>query len=252
MNYSPDSEIFTQPITRGLGYNTPRVTAVEPDRSPAANSWWQNVHSDYALFKGRHYEVAKRLIDLTIIVLATPGWLITMLLLALCIKLESPRGPVFFKQTRTGKDGNRFEMVKFRTMVPDAEKMKHELMYLNELQWPDFKITNDPRITRIGRFLRQTSLDELPQIINVLRGDMALVGPRPTSFCPETYKLWQTERLDVLPGLTGLWQVIGRGEMEFDERVWLDIAYIEHQCIRLDFLILFHTVIAVIKRRGAY
>ena len=143
-------------------------------------------------------------------------------------------------------------MYKFRTMVPNAEALKQQLMHLNELQWPDFKITNDPRITRIGRFLRKTSLDEVPQIINVLTGEMSLVGPRPTSFSAQTYKLWHTERLDVLPGLTGLWQVLGRASTEFDERLRLDIAYIEKRCLWLDFQILLRTVTAVVGQKGAH
>jgi lipopolysaccharide/colanic/teichoic acid biosynthesis glycosyltransferase len=125
-------------------------------------------------------------------------------------------------------------------------------MHLNELQWPDFKITNDPRVTCIGRFLRKTSLDELPQLINVLKGDMSLVGPRPTSFGTETYRLWQTERLDVQPGLTGLWQIVGRGEIEFDDRLRLDIAYIERRCLTLDIQILFRTVTSVLLRKGTH
>ena len=130
--------------------------------------------------------------------------------------------------------------------------MKEKYAHLNELQWPDFKITNDPRITKIGRVLRKTSLDELPQLINVLKGDMSLVGPRPTSFGAETYKLWHTERLDVTPGLTGLWQIIGRASMEFDDRLRLDIAYIERRSLWMDINILFFTVFAVFKGRGAH
>ena len=129
--------------------------------------------------------------------------------------------------------------------------MKAQLSHLNELQWPDFKITNDPRITRIGRILRKTSLDELPQLLNVLKGEMSLVGPRPTSFSAETYQLWQTERLDVVPGLTGLWQIVGRGSTEFDERLRLDIAYIERRCLMLDIEILIRTITAVFEQRGA-
>jgi len=214
--------------------------------------WWMNISAENALFKGRAYKRAKRLMDLLLVVCSLPVWLLVVGICSLLIKLESPGGPVFFRQLRTGKDGNRFEMVKFRTMVPDAEERKKELMHLNELQWPDFKITTDPRITRVGRILRKTSLDELPQLINVIRGEMSFVGPRPTSFEPHTYTLWQTARLDVLPGITGLWQVIGRGSMEFDERVRLDIAYIERQCIWMDVMILLHTATAVLTQRGAY
>ena len=143
-------------------------------------------------------------------------------------------------------------MYKFRTMAPNAEELKSEYAHLNELQWPDFKITNDPRITPIGRFLRKTSLDELPQLFNVLSGEMSLVGPRPTSFGPETYKLWHTHRLDVIPGLTGLWQIIGRAQLEFDDRLRLDIAYIERASIWLDINILARTILAVFESRGAH
>jgi lipopolysaccharide/colanic/teichoic acid biosynthesis glycosyltransferase len=142
-------------------------------------------------------------------------------------------------------------MYKFRTMVPDAETLKAQYAHLNELQYPDFKITNDPRITRLGKFLRKTSLDELPQMFNILKGEMSLVGPRPTSFGPETYKLWHTSRLDVMPGLTGLWQVFGRAELEFDDRLRLDIAYIERASLRLDIFLLLMTVFAVFQQRGA-
>src|SRR5690606_27119456 len=121
------------------------------------------------------------------------------------ILLSSPGGPVLFKQWRTGKGGKRFRMFKFRTMVPDAEKLKERLLEANELSWPDFKMTNDPRVTPLGKFLRKTSLDELPQVLNVMAGDMTLVGPRPTSFSSDAYDLWQTERLEVKPGLTGIW-----------------------------------------------
>jgi lipopolysaccharide/colanic/teichoic acid biosynthesis glycosyltransferase len=143
-------------------------------------------------------------------------------------------------------------MHKFRTMVVNAEEMKKQMAHLNELQWPDFKITNDPRITRAGRFLRKTSLDELPQLLNVLQGDMSLVGPRPTSFSAKTYDLWHTERLDVQPGLTGLWQIVGRGTTEFNYRLRLDIAYIERRCLWLDIQILFRTFAAVLEQRGAH
>jgi lipopolysaccharide/colanic/teichoic acid biosynthesis glycosyltransferase len=184
--------------------------------------------------------------------LALPFWGPVFLLIALLIKITSPGAPVIFSQARTGKGGRRFKMYKFRSMVPNAEELKKKYAHLNELQWPDFKITNDPRITRIGRFLRKTSLDELPQLLNVLTGDMSLVGPRPTSFGADTYKLWHTERLDVLPGLTGLWQVYGRASLEFDDRLRLDIAYIERRSIWLDINLLVMTVLAVLKQRGAH
>jgi lipopolysaccharide/colanic/teichoic acid biosynthesis glycosyltransferase len=126
------------------------------------------------------------------------------------------------------------------------------LAHLNELTPPDFKITDDPRVTRVGRILRKTSLDELPQVFNVLKGEMSLVGPRPTSFAGNTYSFWQTERLEILPGITGLWQVSGRSDVDFDDRARLDIQYIEQQSIWLDLNILFRTVATVISQRGAY
>jgi lipopolysaccharide/colanic/teichoic acid biosynthesis glycosyltransferase len=196
--------------------------------------------------------MAKRIMDVFLVLVASPFWLPLVGLIALVIRWTSPGAPVIFKQLRTGKGGQRFSMYKFRSMVPNAEELKAKYAHLNELQWPDFKITNDPRITPIGRFLRKTSLDELPQLFNILRGEMSLVGPRPTSFGSETYKLWHTERLDVAPGLTGLWQIIGRAQLEFDDRLRLDIAYIERRSLWLDISILIYTVIAVFKQRGAH
>jgi lipopolysaccharide/colanic/teichoic acid biosynthesis glycosyltransferase len=159
---------------------------------------------------------------------------------------------VFYTQPRTGLGGKRFRMFKLRTMVRNAEEMKSQLAELNELTWPDFKISNDPRITRVGRVLRATSIDELPQLFNVLLGDMSLVGPRPTSFEAQTYDLWHTERLEVQAGITGLWQISGRSDVDFDERARLDIDYIERCSLWLDIRILFATVFAVLGRRGAY
>lgn len=218
----------------------------------AALSWWQQCRPEKRLLRGKSYLRAKRIMDLALIFASLILVLPLLLLCALLIKIESPGGPVLFRQKRTGMGGHPFYMFKFRTMTPNAEDMKKELAHLNELQWPDFKITNDPRITRMGRILRKTSLDEMPQLLNVLRGEMSLVGPRPTSFSPETYKLWQTERLDVPPGITGLWQILGRGSMEFDERVRLDVAYIERRCLWLDIQILLRTFTAVLRQRGAY
>lgn len=201
---------------------------------------------------GRAYFVAKRLMDLFLVIITLPFWALLTGIVGLLIRYTSPGAPVIFKQLRTGMGGRRFYMYKFRTMVPNAEELKSNYAHLNELQWPDFKITDDPRITPIGRFLRKTSLDELPQLLNVLGGDMSLVGPRPTSFGPETYKLWHTHRLDVKPGLTGLWQIVGRAQLEFDERLRLDIAYIDRASIWLDIHILLRTVFAVFQQHGAY
>lgn len=202
------------------------------------------------LFRKR-YQLAKRIFDISLSLLALPFILVVMLICAVVIWLDDP-GPIFFKQKRTGKGGRRFEMYKFRTMVTNAEELKQKYAHLNELTWPDFKITNDPRVTRVGRFLRKTSLDELPQIFNVLKGEMSLVGPRPTSFDMSTYSLWHTERLEVLPGITGLWQVSGRSDIDFDERLRLDIEYIERQSLWLDIQLLIRTLTVVFTQRGAY
>jgi len=198
----------------------------------------------------RRYLVAKRGFDLAVCIWLLPVVAILMLLLALIIRLDSP-GSILIAQERTGRDGRRFRMYKFRTMVRNAEELKAGLAHLNVLPPPDFKIPKDPRITRVGMILRQTSLDELPQLFNVLRGDMSLVGPRPTSFEPTTYSLWHTRRLEVTPGITGLWQLKGRNLTTFDERLRLDIEYIEHRSFWLDLKILLQTVPAVFRRSGA-
>jgi lipopolysaccharide/colanic/teichoic acid biosynthesis glycosyltransferase len=199
----------------------------------------------------RRYELVKRIFDLSVCLLVLPAVMVAMAICAALIWLDNP-GPIFFKQLRTGKGGRRFRMYKFRTMVTNAEELKLKYAHLNELTWPDFKITNDPRVTRVGRILRKTSLDELPQIFNILKGDMSLVGPRPTSFDVSTYSLWHTERLEVLPGITGLWQISGRSDVDFDGRLRLDIEYIENRSLWLDIKILFFTVAAVFTQRGAY
>ena len=214
--------------------------------------WIKRFDPQKRILTGVAYFVTKRILDLFLVLVTLPFWLPLITAIGLIIRITSPGAPVIFEQLRTGKGGRRFNMYKFRTMVPDAEELKSKYAHLNELQWPDFKITNDPRITSIGRFLRKTSLDELPQLFNILRGEMSLVGPRPTSFGPETYKLWHTSRLDVMPGLTGLWQILGRAQLEFDDRLRLDIAYIERACIWLDINILFRTVLAVFGSRGAH
>jgi lipopolysaccharide/colanic/teichoic acid biosynthesis glycosyltransferase len=195
------------------------------------------------------YLLVKRAMDLFACMLALPIVVPVLLLCALAIRLDSP-GPVLFAQERTGRHGVRFRMYKFRTMVENAEALKPQLAHLNVLPFPDFKIPDDPRITRVGKFMRETSLDELPQFINLLKGEMTLVGPRPTSFPATTYTLWHTERLEVRPGITGLWQVKGRNETTFDERLRLDIQYIDSMSLRLDLKILWWTVAVVFRGSG--
>jgi lipopolysaccharide/colanic/teichoic acid biosynthesis glycosyltransferase len=198
------------------------------------------------------YLRVKRIFDLVVVISTMPFWLALVGAIALLIWITSPGAPAVFVQQRTGKGGRRFSMYKFRSMVPNAEELKKTYAHLNELQWPDFKITNDPRITPLGKVLRKTSLDELPQLFNVLKGEMSLVGPRPTSFGAETYQLWHTERLDVVPGITGLWQIVGRASLEFDDRLRLDIAYVERRSLWFDINILVRTVAAVFKQKGAH
>jgi lipopolysaccharide/colanic/teichoic acid biosynthesis glycosyltransferase len=190
-----------------------------------------------------------RSLEILAIVVSAPMWVPVVVACAIAVRLESP-GQAIFAQERTGEGGKRFGCYKFRTMVENADELKAELAHLNVLEPPDFKIPDDPRITRVGKFLRATSLDELPQLWNVLRGDMAIVGPRPTSFSPDTYELWHTRRLDVRPGLTGLWQVTGRHNVDFDDRVRLDARYIRQRSISLDLQLILRTFGALLRREG--
>jgi exopolysaccharide biosynthesis polyprenyl glycosylphosphotransferase len=193
----------------------------------------------------------KRLIDIVIstfgLILLAPLFLIT----AFVIKITS-KGPVFFKQIRSGLHGRTFEIYKFRTMVVGAEERLEELMSLNEREGPVFKIRNDPRITKVGRFLRKVSLDELPQLINVLKGDMSLVGPRPPLPSEVTqYERWQRRRLSLRPGITCIHEVVAREDIDFDRWMKLDLEYIDNWSITLDIKILTRTIFAVFKGTGS-
>lgn len=217
------------------------------------HSWINSFDPKKRILTGVAYQRAKRIMDIVLVVFSMPIWLPAVGVVALIISISSPGAPVFFVQQRTGRGGKRFSMYKFRSMVPNAEALKSTLAQVNaegELTGP-LKLENDPRITRIGRILRKTSLDEIPQLFNVLRGEMSLVGPRPTSWGTKSYKLWHTERLDVIPGVTGLFQVYGRGSQDFDLWLRLDIAYIERASLWLDINILFRTVFEIFKQRGA-
>jgi lipopolysaccharide/colanic/teichoic acid biosynthesis glycosyltransferase len=197
------------------------------------------------------YERAKRILDVALCLLMLPAALVVMAACALAIFVCDGR-PILFRQERAGRGGRPFCMYKFRTMVVNAVELKAALADRNRLSGPDFKVEDDPRVTRLGAILRKTSLDEVPQILNVLRGEMSLVGPRPTSFPASTYDLWHTERLEVLPGVTGLWQVSGRSDIDFDDRVRLDIEYLERRSFAFDLAILLRTVAALVQQRGAY
>ena len=194
----------------------------------------------------------KRLFDMTVTLLAMPFVLPIMAITAVCIKLDS-RGPIFFVQQRVGLRKHIFPMFKFRSMQVDAEEKLEGMEHLNEAEGPIFKMTDDPRITRVGRFIRKASIDELPQLFNVLRGDMSLVGPRPMSIRDVDLfdKGIQRKRFSVKPGITCLWQISGRSNLPFHKWLELDLMYIENWSFALDLRILFKTLPAVIRTTGA-
>ena len=199
------------------------------------------------------YSITKRLIDivgsLCGIILLSPLFLIV----AILIKLEDPKGKVFFAQERNGKYPKTFKMYKFRSMVHNAEDLLKDLMDRNEQTGPVFKINDDPRITKVGKVIRRTSIDELPQLFNVLKGDMSLVGPRPPiPHEVDQYNSYQMQRLLVTPGLTCFWQAYGRSNLSFDDWMDMDMKYIKRRNIFLDIKLIVKTVFAVIFKRGAY
>ena len=213
---------------------------------------------DYSVISYNRYQggykrlIIKRLFD---ILGGLVGSFITLMVtpvFAILIKRDS-EGPVFFRQTRIGRNGRRFTMYKFRSMRQDAEELKEKLKKDNEIQGPMFKISDDPRVTPFGKWLRKTSMDELPQFFNILKGDMSLVGTRPpTEDEFEKYIPYYRRRMSMTPGLTGLWQISGRSEiMDFDEVVKLDLEYIDNWSLALDLKILIKTVVVVLKGRGA-
>jgi exopolysaccharide biosynthesis polyprenyl glycosylphosphotransferase len=202
-------------------------------------------------FQGKHW-LLKRAIDLGLIIVAAPVLLVLFAVIALAIRLEG-NGPIFYSQRRVGLNGREFNIYKFRSMIPNAEALREQLVKEHGEDPRHPKIKNDPRITRVGSFIRRTSMDELPNLLNVIRGQMSLVGPRPpTPDEVQLYEPWHMQRLQVLPGLTGLWQVSGRNEVPFDEMCLLDIYYIENWSVKLDAQILMMTVPRVILRHGAY
>ncbi|WP_258922024.1 sugar transferase [Heyndrickxia coagulans] len=199
------------------------------------------------------YTMIKRGMDIigAITGLVFLSWL--FLIVAVLIKIEDPKGTVFFKQVRVGKNGKTFYMYKFRSMVSDAEEKLKDLLKYNEIEGAMFKLKEDPRVTKIGKFIRKTSIDELPQLWNVLKGEMSLVGPRPP--LPREVKLYSEydkQRLLVVPGCTGLWQVSGRSELNFREMVELDIKYIQNRSLGFDVLILLKTVKIFLIPNSAY
>lgn len=198
------------------------------------------------------YRLAKRVIDVLgcifCLLLLSPIFLI----IAVSIRIDT-KGPIIFKQIRIGKGGSPFVFYKFRSMCVEAEESRNKILHLNEVSGPIFKIRNDPRVTRVGKFLRKYSLDELPQFFNVLKGDMSFVGPRPPLPCEVAeYEDWQLRRLSVMPGITCLWQVSGRSKLSFEDWMKLDLDYIDSQSLWLDIRILLKTIPAVLSGEGAY
>ncbi|MGE7896713.1 sugar transferase [Bacillus cereus] len=201
----------------------------------------------------RSYLLAKRCMDIVGAVLGLIILFPVFLIVALLIKYEDPKGSVFFKQVRVGKNGKEFHMYKFRSMVTDAEKKLKNLLQYNEVSGAMFKMKDDPRVTKIGKFIRKTSIDELPQLFNVLRGDMSLVGPRPPLVREVSeYTTYDKQRLLVTPGCTGLWQVSGRSNIGFNEMVELDLFYITNRSIVFDIKIILKTVLVLFGSKDAF
>ncbi len=197
------------------------------------------------------YEFVKRIFDvvcsLIALVILSPVFLVT----AIAVKTDG--GKVFYSQKRAGKDNVPFNMYKFRSMCPNADNMKEELMQFNEMDGPVFKMKNDPRITKVGKFIRKYSIDELPQLVNILKGDMSIVGPRPPLLSEvEQYSSYQMQRLLVKPGLTCFWQAYGRSALSFEDWMDMDMKYIQRRGFMLDIELIIKTIVAVIFKRGAY
>ena len=192
-------------------------------------------------------EIFDRILSALLLIFSSP----VFLLISVSIKVTSP-GAAIFQQTRAGLNGRNFQMLKFRTMIKNAEAMKEKLEGQNEMDGPVFKIKDDPRVTKVGKFLRKTSLDELPQLINVVRGEMSLVGPRPP--VPQEvsqYERWQRRRLSMKPGITCFWQISGRNEVTFEDWMTLDLKYIDNWSFGLDLIILIKTIPIVLTGKGA-
>lgn len=203
--------------------------------------------------KGIFYAKGKRFIDIvgstTGIVILSPILLVT----AIAIKIEDPRGKVFFSQRRIGLNGVEFEMYKLRSMVYNAEELKKQLIEKNEMSGPMFKMKNDPRITKVGKFIRKTSIDELPQLFNVLKGEMSLVGPRPSlPHEVEKFEPWMLRRHEVKPGITCYWQVSGRNNIDFEDWMKLDIKYVDDRNFWLDIKLIFKTFFVLFGDESAY
>jgi len=211
----------------------------------------EDCNSEVKWKKSAVYFVVKRFADIFFSILGIVFMSPIMLITAIAIKVES-KGPVIFSQQRVGKEGKLFKMYKFRSMVPEAEELKEKLMDQNEMSGPMFKMTDDPRITKVGRIIRKTSIDELPQLINVIKGDMSLVGPRPN--LPkevEQFNEYQKLKLLAKPGLTCYWQVMGRSSIGFEEWMELDIRYIKERSLWVDIKLIFRTFFVLFGDKNA-
>ena len=196
---------------------------------------------------------AKRVIDLIGSILGLVVLFPFFIILAILMKIEEPKGPIFFSQTRVGLNGKKFKMYKIRSMVVNAEELLEDLLEQNEIEGAMFKMKEDPRITKVGKFIRKTSIDEFPQLLNVVKGDMSLVGPRPPLVREvEEYTDYDKQRLLIKPGCTGLWQVSGRNALSFEEMVELDLKYIQNLSLLNDFMIGVKTIKVVVKSDDAY
>ncbi len=243
----PHCEVFCYPSDPSSWLFEEDQNAQERTAAPAAPRSARAME----LLLMRRMPLWKRAIDIVVSAMALMVLSPVFAVAALAVRLTSP-GPVLFGQWRVGLGGRPFRMFKFRSMVIDAEQQQHKLMHHNEQEGPVFKIRNDPRITPVGKFLRSTSIDELPQLWNVFKGDMSLVGPRPPlrkEVCQ--YETWQRRRLDVTPGITCIWQVNGRSQIPFTQWIRMDIQYIRSVSIFKDFSLLLRTIPAVLLRRGA-
>ncbi|MFT7586537.1 MAG: exopolysaccharide biosynthesis polyprenyl glycosylphosphotransferase [Cellvibrionaceae bacterium] len=252
-NKRPDNELDDS-STSTIDYKAARMLEIYAKNDFSSHRMASQLRLNLLIYviRGKVMQNLKRSFDFTVALIALIAFSPIIVATALLIKLTSP-GPIFFYQERVGMWGKSFDCFKLRSMYIDAEERKKELMEQNEADGPVFKMKNDPRITRVGRFIRKTSIDEIPQLFNVLRGDMSLVGPRPA--VPQEvdeYDFVSLGRLNAIPGITGLQQVSGRSNLDFKRWVELDLQYIEEQSLLTDVKILLRTIPAVVFARGAY
>jgi lipopolysaccharide/colanic/teichoic acid biosynthesis glycosyltransferase len=256
-SYHPGEPAFRESATEGREVRSSRTPATTGNRRSVRSSSSVANDEESQESSGRDRFLVtmprgKRIFDIVgatiTLVLASP----IMVAAAIAVRLSSP-GPILFVQRRSGHGGRAFAMYKFRTMHVDAEAMKASLRHLSEQDGPAFKMRNDPRVSRLGRLLRQSSIDELPQLFNVLKGDMSLVGPRPPTLDEvQKYRHWYLRRLDVTPGITCIWQVSGRAQVTFESWMRMDIRYIQGYSVWQDVALLTATVPAILFRRGAH